>query len=279
METNSNTFSCQYQWGIQATPAHQHLIVFVELGDIGATLFVYDKKSASPVALRHYALPMGDHDYKSFFLFIISELKAIDPSLSIHRLCIDRSDYTIVPNAFLAETKANEHLSFLFGSNDGFMVNQVSLFNDNQCSLIYRYPNTLSETTALYSLAPIGHSDQWILERSLQQNGLHCFIDPVRVKVHYIQNNQLIYAGSSGYINQHDILYFLLTVCNQYHIDRNTVHVLLNGSVSPSSALYKTVFDYFINLNLAETETPQSDTDELPAYFYSTLKYLVTCES
>jgi hypothetical protein len=279
METISNTFSCQYRWGIQVTPAHKHLNVLLEVGHNGATLFVYDFDTASPVALRHYALPVADHDYKSFFQHIFTELKAIDSSLSIHRLFIDRSDYTIVPNVFLAETTADEHLSFLFGSNDGFMVNQIRLFNDNQCTLVYRYPQSLSQAMAHIKLAPVGHSDQWLLQRSLQQNGLHCFIDPVRVKVHYINNNQLVYTGSSDYTNQHDILYFLLAVCNQYQIDRHAVDVLLNGFVSPTSALYKTLFDYFLNLHMAEQELSSSDTEELPAYFYSTLKYLVTCES
>lgn len=279
METISNAFSCQYRWGIQLTPAHQQLTVILEIGDIGATLFVYDNGSASPVALRHYALPVGNQEYKAFFQYITAELKTIEPSLFIHRLFIDRSDYTIIPNEFLTETKAEEQLSFLFGSNDGLIVNQTGLFNDNQCTLVYRYPQSLWDTASSLSIKPSGHSDQWLLQQSIQQDGLHCFIDPVRVKVHLIQSNQLTYVGMAAYANQHDILYFLLAVCNQYQVDPYAVDVILNGFISPSSALYKTLFDYFLNIRMIETDAMQSDSDELPAYFYSTLKYLSTCVS
>ncbi len=279
METNSTAYTCRYRWDNPLSSANQNRLVSLVIGQNGVTLFAYDIDAELPLTLRHYTLPDYFDDFSGLFKHLIDALQHIDSTLTIHQLIVDRSDYTIIPNAYLTNITADDHLAFLFGSNNSHLVKQVRISDNDEASLVYRYPQSLQEAISHYSINLIGHADQWLLQRSLQKNGLHCFIDPARIKVHLIKNNSLHYTGTETYTNQQDVLFYLMTICKQYAVDPKEVTVILNGFISPTSALYQTLHDYFLTIQWADTDGLHAESDNLPTYFYSALKHVTTCAS
>ncbi len=91
------------------------------------------------------------------------------------------------------------------------------------------------------------------------------------------RDSKLLLAQAFEYTTPEDVLYFLLKICQQFLLSQQDVKLQLSGLVDKQSALYKELYQYFINLEFREADW--NATSEYPAHFFTSLNDLAKCAS
>ena len=94
-------------------------------------------------------------------------------------------------------------------------------------------------------------------------------------------NNKILLAQTIEYSTPDDVMFFLLRVCNQFGLSQQEVHVELSGLVDQQSALYRQLYQYFLNIEFVYTNWKVSVTvhNENPDHFFTSLNELSKCAS
>ena len=92
------------------------------------------------------------------------------------------------------------------------------------------------------------------------------------------EGKKLLLAQSFPYTTPADVLYYLLKVCSQFGLLQETVNLYLSGLIDQGSALYKELYQYFINVEFRNADWSIADHD-YPAHFFTSLNDLAKCAS
>jgi len=94
------------------------------------------------------------------------------------------------------------------------------------------------------------------------------------------KGNSLLLAQIYPYINAEDVLYFLLKICKQLSLSQNDVSLILSGLINYESAVYKGLYQYFVNLQFALPDDGirlSESFSEYPVHFFSSIFKLALC--
>ena len=97
-----------------------------------------------------------------------------------------------------------------------------------------------------------------------------------------MKNNSLLLAQIFSYTRSGDVLYWLLKICEQFSLSQNDVRVSLSGLIDKQSAVFKELYQYFLNIEFASLENDiqlSGDFEEYPVHFFSSLYKLASCVS
>jgi Protein of unknown function (DUF3822) len=83
-------------------------------------------------------------------------------------------------------------------------------------------------------------------------------------------------AQTYSYTAPEDIVYYLLRIVQQFALSAEEVTVILSGLIDKESALYKELYQYFLQIELRSVSW---NTGDYPAHFFSSLNDLARCES
>lgn len=89
--------------------------------------------------------------------------------------------------------------------------------------------------------------------------------------------DKLLLAQTYTYTAPMDVIYYLLALCNQYHLQQDTVVVTLFGLVDEDSALYKELHQYFAHLHFAQPPGALLEGHSYPQHFFSSTYNLAAC--
>lgn len=92
-----------------------------------------------------------------------------------------------------------------------------------------------------------------------------------------IKNNQLKLAQAYFYTAPLDVVYYLLSICNEYGFSQTETAVTLSGLISEDSSLYKELHQYFLNLHFWKPGAAQILQSEYPDHFFSSIHNLAAC--
>jgi hypothetical protein len=84
------------------------------------------------------------------------------------------------------------------------------------------------------------------------------------------------------YIKVEDILYWLLDICRQFSLPQTEVKLVLSGLIEKKSAIFKELYQYFLNIEFASVTDDirlSGDFYEYPSHFFSSLFKLALCVS
>ena len=90
--------------------------------------------------------------------------------------------------------------------------------------------------------------------------------------------SKLLLAQTFSYSTPDDVVYYLLKVCQQFSLAQQEVQINLSGLIDKQSALYKELYQYFINVQFREAAWSIPD-NEYPAHFFTSLNDLARCAS
>ncbi|HET9826794.1 MAG TPA: DUF3822 family protein [Chitinophagaceae bacterium] len=96
------------------------------------------------------------------------------------------------------------------------------------------------------------------------------------------RNNSLLLAQIFYYAKAGDVLYWLLKTCEQHSISRNDAQILLSGLIDRQSAVFKELYQYFLNIEFANIVNDiqlSGSFDDYPVHFFSSLYKLASCAS
>lgn len=92
------------------------------------------------------------------------------------------------------------------------------------------------------------------------------------------KSGQLLLSQDNSYSNHEDVLYLLLNACHQLGLSQENVELRISGLIDKNSALYKELYNYFINIEFREP-TWKMENKDLPAHFFTSLNDLALCVS
>jgi hypothetical protein len=95
-------------------------------------------------------------------------------------------------------------------------------------------------------------------------------------------NNSLLLAQIYYYSKAEDVLYWLLKTCEQHSLSQNEIQLVLSGLIDRQSAVFKELYQYFLNIEFATVENDiqlSGAFDDYPVHFFSSLYKLVSCGS
>ncbi len=90
-------------------------------------------------------------------------------------------------------------------------------------------------------------------------------------------SKNILLSQTFEYTNPEDVLFYLIRICNQFSLSRDTVQLLLSGLIDKQSSLYKELYQYFVDIKFRDA---QWDTgSEYPAHYFTSLNDLAQCVS
>lgn len=92
-----------------------------------------------------------------------------------------------------------------------------------------------------------------------------------------IKNSRLLLASAFEYTTPEDVTFYLLKTCKQFSLSQKEVRLQLSGLIDKQSALYKELYQYFINVEIREASW--NTGNEYPAHFFTSLNDLARCAS
>ncbi len=95
-----------------------------------------------------------------------------------------------------------------------------------------------------------------------------------------LKANELLLTQTYSYAAPADILYFLLQACQQFSLTQQDTKLVLSGLVTQESALFKDLYQYFIDICFREADWlfPSGQTS-YPPHFFTSLNDLARCGS
>ena len=69
-----------------------------------------------------------------------------------------------------------------------------------------------------------------------------------------LQNSKLIFYNSFTFASEIDVLYYILFVAEQFHLNPEEFLLILLGTIEEESAIYKIIFQYVRNVSFYPTK-------------------------
>lgn len=92
------------------------------------------------------------------------------------------------------------------------------------------------------------------------------------------QNHQVLLASNYTFNTPIDIVFYLLKICEAYHLSQEEVIVEVSGLFSTDAKIYRAIYDYFLNIQLKPTHWDDGITG-CPAHYFTLLNEITSCES
>ncbi len=93
------------------------------------------------------------------------------------------------------------------------------------------------------------------------------------------KGDQLLLAQTFLYSTPDDVIYYLLKSCQQFSLSPQEVKLFLSGLIEKQSALFKELYQYFINIEFQNPDWKIYGHDKYPSHFFTSLNDLLRCES
>jgi hypothetical protein len=114
------------------------------------------------------------------------------------------------------------------------------------------------------------------------------FVAADQIDIHFSTQNfrvvvkkdrQLQLAQIYSYQTPLDVVYYLLKICYEFHLDQSGVFVILSGLIEEDSAMYSELHNYFLNLHFAQAPSYSLPGNEYPQHYFTSLYNLAACVS
>ena len=101
------------------------------------------------------------------------------------------------------------------------------------------------------------------LSKNIEEKQIVVHIDDDTFQVVVLQNQKLLLFNSFDYSSKEDFIYYILFICEQLHLNPESVKLSLLGKISEESELFKVAFKYVRNVILFDVTalTPYSLAD------------------
>lgn len=236
-----------------------------------------------------YAIFVNDHlcELKRYYLKhtsvdqlngILQANDALNAPFSKITTAFDYTANTLLPVDF--NTGDNTPLLYLnnAGQQDHLIHEVVS---DWELANIYAVPyELLNWVLTHFPSSKFWHAQSIQLKNAAKGMANGCIDLNVRDKnfsVTVTRHDQLLLAQTYCYSAPADVLFYLFKICEVFLLHQETVQLNISGLIDKQSVLYKTLYDYFLNITFKEALWQQAG--EYPAHYFTLLNQVALCES
>lgn len=193
----------------------------------------------------------------------------------------DHSYNSLVPAAYYKEGESAALLHALYGVN-GYHNVIAEPVNDRTVYNVYAVPKPIHEwigkqfkDCSSWNQFSVG------LQQAKNSNSASVILADFRTDdftVVVVKNNQPLLVQTFAYQAPEDVVFQLLTICQQFDLSQREVNLLVSGLLDTRSALYKELYQYFIHIECRDAAWSATDS-ETPAHFFTSLNDLARCVS
>lgn len=197
------------------------------------------------------------------------------------QVLFDSASSHFIPSASYNAGDAESFLKTLSGVHEGCRI-VSELIPEWQLYNCYAVDNNLWEwINMIFPFAKYRHSNTLMLKNSGAASVDGCILvdfGTTSFSVMATAGTKLLMTKKADYSTPEDVLFVLLKVCSQYNLSQADVSLKLSGLIDRQSALYKELYQYFINIEFREAGWNIGHTD-YPSHFFTSLNDLVQCAS
>jgi len=256
--------------------------LFAEAGPTGFSIVVLEAdQSFKAVAIYSFETGLNDQDLAERFTAIFSSENLLQKQYSKAHIFWSFADSILVPAELMNADRNENMLNLVFGDAVHSATRSDFLFRHN-LHHVYRIPQTVLDVFSGYlPFATQTHVFSTLVNRDLPE-GNHIFTV-------FYSNSLIIMLCKEGklqviqrfnYNNADDCVFHLLNVCKGFDVNPDTVSLHINGMIDARSALYETIYKYFLQVSfdsMPEAYTYHETIKDHPAHFFSHLFALASC--
>jgi hypothetical protein len=193
---------------------------------------------------------------------------------------------TFIPNAlYSAETSKDQLLlSSEINANDEFLIDEVPSL---QAKIVYSMPiEVVNLITSQFRNVELHHTANSVASylltnrKNANEALVHINILNNYFEVYVTRGNQLFLYNTYNSHSAEEMLYYILFVCEQLHLNPETVDVVVSGKINNEHPFYQLAGTYFKHFGFAERPANFSYTfskQEIPAHVHFNLFSQLIC--
>ena len=185
-------------------------------------------------------------------------------------------EIVVVPASYFNEASARRFYTATYGNTiNTFFYNDVT---EHNVVVVHTLPQTVMNSLKSSYNIEVNHlyCCQLILNRNFaDQIAVH--FTSKEIYVIAIKEEQLKLVQTYLYSAPLDVVYYLLSICQQYGFGQTETAIILSGLISSDSAMYKEVYQYFSNVHFWKAPAKGSLQSDDPQHFFSSLYNLAAC--
>jgi hypothetical protein len=187
----------------------------------------------------------------------------------------------LVPFSVYNSSKNGLMMNMMHGdlhSNETLLTDVIASQYFYNC---YRIPSALHEVLqSQFPGAVSMHQYTHLLKMPVGKNDrLSVIFYSQKIIVFLVKNEKYHLINSFNYRSPEDVSYILLNICRQFNI--NGIQLEMSGLIEESSALYKEVYKFFTDIQLAALPEGISFSEEItryPSHYFSYIFAIDSCE-
>ena len=191
------------------------------------------------------------------------------------------SQAVLVPATDAGTADAEIILNSRFGKQEGGRI-VSELIPEWQFYNAYKVDNTLWEWVhTIFPFAKFRHQYSLGLKQVMaadEEGGMWIEFGRSQFSVLAAAGGKILLANSYEYTTPDDVLFVLLKICQQFSLSQQAVDLWLCGLIDRQSALYKELYQYFLNIEFRESGW-HAASQEYPSHFFTSLNDLASCVS
>ncbi len=258
---------------IKATGNHT---ILLEIGeDYCCTAFCGDDKTINE--LHYYTFDAID--FKESIKQLLDKLQTSEAVNSKLFICAAFPQALLTPIKLYKEETESELLNTLYDvNNSNILKDEIEAW---QIVNVYAVPHFLHQAISnSFASADFIHAYTVLLKTpnditAENQIAIHFTTTTFRVKV--LKNKHLQLMQTFTYSAPLDAVYVLLKICTELQLQQSEVHIILSGLVEENSALYKELYQYFLNIRFANASDSLAEQNNLPSHFFTSLHNFSAC--
>jgi hypothetical protein len=256
-------------------------VLMMELGEKYCCFIILNRQGYEPRRLVYYEAD-GEEHLLNNVISAHSEFKRLFSDVLIN---YSFPQSVMTPSKYYNYEDGKKMLQLMYGDTEDMSVLSEHL-SDWQLYNVYEVPKSIHTWISLQF-----HSGKYwhnysasLINLSRTEEGDKIMIDfkTGQFSVVVTKSHQLQLVRTFAYTEPADVVYYLLKICVEFSITQKDVQLVLSGLIEQQSALYKELYNYFVNIsfkkNPVSVKLPRS-FDQYPDHFFSSLFNLATCVS
>jgi Protein of unknown function (DUF3822) len=257
-------------------------VLLMEVGETHCCFAIVDFANQMMVQLAYYT--MDEKDDENSLQTILETHPELRQSFRQTIVSYYLPESLLIPAKFYDYEETQKMLATMYEEGSNTVVSES--ISEWQVYNSYRIPSAIHEfLSRSYSTGSFWHTYSITLKNGWDKNEAGKMLVDFKVDTFsaiLIRENSLQLAQIFCYRKAEDVLYWLLKICKQFSTSQNDVKIILSGLIDRQSAVFKELYQYFLNIEFASTENDiqlSRDFEEYPVHFFSSLYKLASCVS
>jgi len=257
-------------------------VLLIEVGEVHCCFAIIDYANQMMVQLGYYTA--DEKDNANILQMVLDRTDELKQSFRQTIIGYYFPESLLIPSKFYRLEETQSLLQGMYEKAENLVVSE-SIAEWNMYNSYY-VPAPMHELLSRrFSTGNFWHMHSVILKNDIgdyDRGKLFVDFKTDSFSVVALANNSLLLAQIFYYSKAEDVLYWLLKTCEQYSLSQNAAEIILSGLLDRQSAVFKELYQYFLNIQFASVENDiqlSGAFDEYPVHFFSSLYKLASCAS